>query len=201
MWNGVSILAVTTHNPPDVDQYTDAAGGLGCGWSGRWWFQYFWPERFGAHSIAVKELLIVMACVVWGQAWRCKSVLAHCDNQAVVEVINAGYSKDPHLMQLLRSLFFITAHLEIALQAVHIPGKANTGADAISSDSLILLQFHVPAAQPSSTPLPPPLSWTSWCTTCQTGHLPAGPGGSRPLRRRPTGPVTIVTTASASRQT
>ena len=69
------------------------------------------------------------------------SVLAHCDNQAVVEVVNAGYSKDPHLMQLLRSLFFVTAHLEIALRAVHIPGESNRGADAISRDNLILFHF------------------------------------------------------------
>ncbi len=101
-WNGVSMLVKPTHNPPDVDLYTDASGGLGCGaWSGTRWFQYFWPHEFGTHSIAVKELLpVVMACVVWGRSWRRKAVLAHCDNQAVVEVVYAGYSKDPHLMQL-----------------------------------------------------------------------------------------------------
>ena len=37
-----------------------------------------------------------------------------------MEVINSEYNKDAELMQLLRSLFFITAHLEIALEAVHI---------------------------------------------------------------------------------
>ena len=59
-------------------------------------------------------------------------MLAHCDNQAVVEVVNSGYSKDVELMQLLCSLFFITAYLEISLEAVHIPGHCNTGVDAIS---------------------------------------------------------------------
>ena len=158
-WNGVSMLTEPDHIPPDVDLYTDAAGAQGCGaWAGVSWFQYFWPQDYGAHSIAVKELLpLVMACVVWGKMWGRKSVLAHCDNQAVVEVVNAGYSRDPHLMQLLRSLFFVTAHLDISLRAVHIPGRVNIGADALSWDDLLLFHVQVPEAWPSPTPLPPAL--------------------------------------------
>ena len=73
-------------------------------------------------------------------------MLAHCDNQALVEVINTGSCKDPELMQLLRSLFFITAHLETTLRAVHIPGLLNTGTDAISRDNLIIFHSQVPGA-------------------------------------------------------
>ena len=51
---------------------------------------------------------ISMACMVWGKTWSKNAVFVYCDNQAVVEVINAGYCNDPHLMQLLRCLFFIT---------------------------------------------------------------------------------------------
>ena len=89
-WNGISMLADAADAPPDTHLYTDASGGIGCGaWSGRFWFQYLWSESFAAHSIAVKELVpIVMACLVWGTAWRHQKVLAHCDNQVVVEVIN-----------------------------------------------------------------------------------------------------------------
>ena len=64
---------------------------------------------------------------------------------------------DPHLMQLLRSLFFVITHQEILLRAFHIPGKLNTGADVISRDDLILFHFQVPSARPSPTPLPPAL--------------------------------------------
>ena len=133
-WNGISMLEDATNRSPDCHLFSDASGSLGCGaWSGSSWFHYLWPNEFSTRSIAVKELLpIVMACIVWGKAWRRKKVLAHCDNQAVVEVDNSGYSKDA---QLLCSLFFITAYLEIALEAVHIPGHRNTGADAISWDN------------------------------------------------------------------
>ena len=159
-WNGISMLEDATNRSPDCHLYSDASGSLGCGaWSGSSWFQYLWPNEFSTRSIAVKELLpIVMACIVWGKAWRQKKVLAHCDNQAVVEVVNSGYSKDAELMQLLRSLFFITAYLEIALEAVHIPGHHNTGADAISRDNLILFHSQVPEARPSPTPLPAAVS-------------------------------------------
>ena len=155
-WNGVAMLEAHQDRPADHHLFTDASGSLGCGaWSGRLWFQYLWPEVFAERSIAVKELLpIVLASIVWGSGWRKQSVLAHCDNQSVVDIVNSGYSKDSQLMHLLRSLFFITAHLQITLRAVHIPGVANVGADAISRDNLIAFHLQVPTARPSPTPLP-----------------------------------------------
>ena len=70
-----------------------------------------------------------MAVAVWGQLWQRKTVLVHCDNQAVVEVINV-------LMQHIWCILFITAYFEIAIIAVHILGRANGGADAISRNDL-----------------------------------------------------------------
>jgi len=65
----------------------------------------------------VKELLpIVIACMICGK----KAVAVHCDNQAVVEVINAGYCEDGQLMQLLRCLFFISSVFGLAVKATHI---------------------------------------------------------------------------------
>ena len=53
-------------------------------------------------SIVAKELIpIVLASMLWGSRWQGCLVMAYCDNLAVVEVINAGYSKDSLLMQLL----------------------------------------------------------------------------------------------------
>ena len=64
-----------------------------------------------------KELVtIVMACVVWGQAWRGQVVHVHSDNEAVVAVLNSGYSKDEQLMHLVRCLFFVLAAWDILLK-------------------------------------------------------------------------------------
>ena len=104
----------------------------------------------------LRELIpIVTACVVWGKNWRNHSLLAHCNNQVAVEVVNAGYSRDADLMQLLWTCSSIRATcMGIHLRAVHILGVDNTGVDAISRDNLILFHFQVPEARPSPTPLP-----------------------------------------------
>ena len=55
-------------------------------------------DRCRDRPIAVKETIpIVLARLLWGKRWHGKLVLAHCDNLAVVQVINAGYCKDPNL--------------------------------------------------------------------------------------------------------
>ena len=132
----------------------DASGSFGCGaWSGQSWFQYPWPECFKQQSIAVKELLpIVMACMVWGKTWCKNAVLVHCDNQAVVEVVNAGYCKDAHHMQLLLCLFFITTFFKVSVKAAHIAGCKNAGADALSRNNMHLFFSQIPTANktPSS---------------------------------------------------
>ena len=87
-----------------------------------------------------------MACMVWGKTWRKNTVLVYCDNQAVVEVVNASYCKDSHFMQLLRCLFFITTFFKISVNAVHIAGRMNTGADALSRNNMHLFFSQVPTA-------------------------------------------------------
>ena len=100
------MVAELDSKPVDHHLYSDASFGCGAMWD-RAWFQLQWPKKFQHQSIAVKELQpIVMACILWGKEWQNTSVLAHCDNQAVVEVVNSGYAKDTELMQLLRCLFF-----------------------------------------------------------------------------------------------
>ena len=155
-WNGISMLEDPAWKSAPFHLCTDASGSLGCGaWSGQSWFQYSWPECFKQQSIAVKELLpIVMACMVWGKTWCKSAVLVHCDNQAVVEVVNAGYCKDSHLMQLLRCLFFITTFFKISVKAAHIAGSKNTGADALSRNNMHLFFSQVPAANKTPTSIP-----------------------------------------------
>ena len=126
---------------PPHQVYTDAAGGFCCGaiW-GRHWFQYMWPSAFQGRATATQELLpIVMACMIWGPWWANNRVVVHCDNQAAVCVVNAGYSRDKDMMHLMHCLFFIRAYWGIDLWAVHIPGEQNVAADAISRGNLSTL--------------------------------------------------------------
>ena len=55
-----------------------------------------------------------------------------CDNQSVVRVCNTGKTKDQFLNACLYTLWLQAARFNIALRVVHIPGKDNGTADALS---------------------------------------------------------------------
>ncbi len=156
-WNGVAMIEGGRLCGPTVHIYTDASGEIGCGawWSPQWWQLKWTPGMaFGKLPITQKEVLpIVLSCAQWGRQWRRCQVVVHCDNTAAVSVVNSGYSRDPQIMHLLRSLFFIKAHLEIELWAVHIPGVENTIADAISRDNRSVLFSQAPEAEPWPKPV------------------------------------------------
>ena len=93
---------------PDIDVFTDASGSFGCGaWWKEGWLQLQWPEGLEEWSIARKEMIpIVLACIIWGCKWQRKGIKVHCDNEAVVEMLKKGYSRDNHL----RDVCFLGQH-------------------------------------------------------------------------------------------
>ena len=152
-WNGISMILPV--QLPSTHIWTDASGGFGCGaWEpvSTRWIQMECPDEAGnrwlhldEESIDLKELLpIILACAIWGKSWNNTRVTVHCDNLGTVALVNSGYSKVPQIMHLLRCLFFIRAHLQIQLWAVHVPGIENILADAISRNNLCLLYSQIP---------------------------------------------------------
>ena len=104
-WNGIILrpeLAVRTQ-----PLKTDASGTWGCGASwGMHWFQWKWEGPSQEWAIAQKELLaILFAMVVWGREWHGQRVECHCDNAAVVAVVNTCQLNDKVFMHLLRCMF------------------------------------------------------------------------------------------------
>ena len=70
-------------------------------------FHLRWNNDSAYFGIAVKELIpVVVAAVVWGRSWQGHVIHCQCDNQAVVLVINSRSSPEPHMMHVLRCLFF-----------------------------------------------------------------------------------------------
>ena len=124
-------------------------------------------------DILAKELLpIVIAAAIWGKAWRGHTVFCHCDNAAVVALINAGYCKHETAMHLLRCLFFIAAHFDFDIFARHIPGSLNVAADALSHNLVPLLQrFQKQRLFPPQSLLS---CWRFSYTQDQTGHQQTG---------------------------
>ena len=76
---------------------------------------------------------------------------------AVVEVIKATYSKDLHMMHLIRLLVFFASKYNFWFTATHIPGKLNVAADALSRNNIPMFFMQVPQADVHPTAVAPAL--------------------------------------------
>ena len=191
-WNGIFILRQCRTLQADVHLYSDASGSWGCGtyWNSVW-FQAVWQGLpIASANIAPKELFpILVALVVWGPLWRGRTVCAHCDNGAVVEVINRGRAKEPLMCYQLRTLFFISAFYNFEVTERHTPGRANGLVDALSRDDLGSFRTQVLAALPNATavlvsvklglsrasPFWRTQDWTDWFYNSSSLHYPQHP--------------------------
>ena len=76
---------------------------------------------------------------------------------AVVATLTSVSAKDPFLMHLARCLHFFLAEFDISIEAQHVPGLANTAADALSRNQLALFFRCTPQANPTQDKIPPAL--------------------------------------------
>ena len=100
-WNGAPLCAQFDSKCPNVFITSDASGRWRC----RAYLdgdQYKWQEDIVEANITVRELVpIVMVYTLWGREWAGCTVLAQCDNEAVVADINGGITKKIDIMHLL----------------------------------------------------------------------------------------------------
>jgi len=103
-YNGISlILEDRWLSSPTISLFTDAATTRGyAGVLGTKWFYGGWPPSCQYLNIAVMELYPIVAAIkLWGHKFSNSCLLLHCDNKAVVDIINNTSSKDPTLMILV----------------------------------------------------------------------------------------------------
>ena len=157
-WNGASMLYPVHAQQARIHVWSDASGSWGAAAiCESQWFQIKWCDfpEFQSASIVVKELLpILVAATVWGPQWQTETVCFHCDNAAVVSIIKGGYCKDQHMAHMLRCLFFLEAKFQFTSISVHIPGVANTIADALSRNNMTSFYSLAPQAYPSPILIP-----------------------------------------------
>ena len=75
---------------------------------------------------------ILLALRSWAKLWAHQSILIHCDNMAVVQVVRSGKSRDDFLSACLRNIWLLIAAFDVDLHITHIQGCNNTIADALS---------------------------------------------------------------------
>ena len=145
-WNGVSLLWDLGLVKSDLQVYSDASGSWGCAaFQHPHWLQLPWTYRLSHLNIAVKELIpVILAAACFGRQWAGKVVQFVVDNKAVVDVLQATFCKDVHMMRLVRLLVFLVGKHNFWFTAVHIPGKRNVVADALSRNNIFI---HRPQAQ------------------------------------------------------
>lgn len=77
-------------------------------------------------------LNILVVLPIWSKQVQSKHVILHCDNKAVVHMINSGRGQDPFLCAVARYIWLVTSTFDIMLKVYHIPGKINIIADLLS---------------------------------------------------------------------
>ena len=91
----------------------------------------------------------------------------------MVYTINKGSARNPHLMQILRTLYFFCAAFDLTVIAQHIPGTLNSSTDALSHNNLALFFSLHPQTSP-----PTPISQDLRNLTLTSALLWTGQGCS-----------------------
>ena len=72
--------------------------------------------------VHLEMINILLALRLFHNQWTSKKVLIHCDNQAVVTVLNTGKTRDPFLAACARNVWYVTAANDIDARFSHIRG-------------------------------------------------------------------------------
>ena len=116
------------------DLFLDAClSGVGALWKDR---VYASPVQdipnFSPTIVHLEMINLVIALRMWGKFWSNSVVTAHCDNIAVVQVVDNSRTRDSFLAACIRNIWLLTAKWDIQLKIIHIPGEENVHADTLS---------------------------------------------------------------------
>ena len=97
---------------------------------------------------------MVLAAAIFGPQWSGKVVQFKIDNAAAVQVIEATYAQNAHLMHLLRLLVFYASFYDFWFTASHIPGITNTNTDALSRNNMVAFFSQAPGLDKDPIQIP-----------------------------------------------
>lgn len=143
--------------------FSDAAGSCGFGviWQDHWCSERWhgsWKQKGFLKNIVLLELFpIVVALELWGASFRNRRILIRTHNKGVMFAINCLSSKSLPVIILLRHVVFKCLSLNIWLKAVHVAGRDNDVADALSRQQMERFFRLFPEPEPTGLHCPPQL--------------------------------------------
>ena len=162
--NGVSLFKdAQWFSNADLELFTDSAASIGLGiyLNGKWaqakWGNNFTQECSNNNITFLEYFPILVSLHIFRQEMSNKKVIFHCDNAAVVEIINSQTSKCPRVMDLVRPFVLKCLQLNTVVRAKHIQGIHNTIADSISRFDMQQFRALAPEAEAEPIPIPPQL--------------------------------------------
>lgn len=97
------------------------------------WFQVCRHPLWDPLHISIKEFFpIYLAIRTWGPELTNTALTFHCDNQAIVEVLNNATTLDLQHFIILHSVMLLALHFNLSLVAIHYVRKLNVLADFLS---------------------------------------------------------------------
>ena len=152
-WSETSLILESNWTPStNMQLLTDLSGtnGWDAYWSGKW-LRGQWSEAQLQMDITWKELFaVVMPVHTWEMLWQRQNILIHCDNLAVVTILESGSTCAKETMALVCLSYHFAARYNINICIVHIAGMNNVIADYSSCFNRTSKQ--VPATGPTGKP-------------------------------------------------
>ena len=158
-WNGKAMFLDTTWVlAPDLQFYTDVSGSKGYGayFTGAWLCGDWQPhQRLPQRSIQWQKMFTILAAATeWAQRLPGKRICFCCNNQPIVISWQRKSVKHPQIANLFQRLFLLAANSNYTLALIHVPGKENSIADALSRNQMSRFFSLAPQANRQPTPTP-----------------------------------------------
>jgi hypothetical protein len=134
-FNGVSVIPNMAWVTPDTHFSTDSSLKACGGWCGNQYFSRKFPvsvTQAHSHINSLELITVMVALKIWAPQLANSRFLIYCDNEASVMVMNAGRTKDPLMLRIIREIAFLGASYNFQIRAIHVKGVDNRLSDILS---------------------------------------------------------------------
>ena len=123
----------------DIGFFTDSSANATLGFGGicqqQWFYGQWEPGYINKYKHSIEYLELYAVCIgafIWSKRLENQRILIHCDNMAVVSMVNKTTSSSKRCMHLIRLLVLRSMQFNFRLFASYVSTKSNDLADSLS---------------------------------------------------------------------